>query len=129
METLRLEHIADKQEEARCAAEREKKRAARDTPRLTPITDVGNIEMFLNNFESHMTLYEVPPEYWTANLIPLLDTVSMKYQEQMPDADKTVFKKVKAALISLHGITPNHYSSRVKNGNSVTTLRLTCFDD
>ena len=46
METLRLESIADKQEEARCAAEREKKRAARDAPRLTPITDDGNIECF-----------------------------------------------------------------------------------
>ena len=62
-----------------------------------------------------MTLYKVPPEYWMANLIPLLDTVSMKYQEQMPDADKTVFQKVKAALISLHGITPNHYRTQVRD--------------
>lgn len=106
---------------------KEARRAGRDVPKMAQLGDIEDIELFLSSFEGQMSLYEVPPLYWVAHLLPLLDHASLAYQEQMPAPDKNSFEAVQATLISFHGITPAHYHSRwnklaYKPGESVHQL-------
>lgn len=59
-----------------------------------------------------MELYDVNPDYWISNLLPLLDPVSLRFQERMAADLKNKFEEVEKALIQLHGMTPSHYRSK-----------------
>lgn len=55
LEIAREDRRKDREEDARWAAKRDRKRAGKDVPNLAPLADVRDLKSFLNMFESHMT--------------------------------------------------------------------------
>ena len=96
-------------EDARLARERDRRRAGRDAPSLRPLTDVQELETFLQIFKDHMQMYGVDREFWTSNLLPLLDAASLRFQERMLLAERRDFDTLTEALVAFHEINPNHY--------------------
>lgn len=81
-------------------------------PKLTALKDVGDMEMFLNNFQSHMSGFEVPAEYWMANLLSLLYPVSLRFQEQMPEEQKADYHTQERSGSAWHHHEPVPYAER-----------------
>ncbi len=68
------ERRREREEDTAHREARERKRAGSDIPKQSALTDVSDLETFLNSFEGQMQLYDVHPDYWIANLLPLLST-------------------------------------------------------
>ena len=106
------ERRREREEDTAHREARERKRAGRDIPKQAALTDVSDLETFLNSFEGQMQLYDVHPDYWIANLLSLLDPASFRFQEGMPINTKSDFRSVRTALLDFHGITRSHYRVR-----------------
>lgn len=81
-------------------AEKELERKLRETPQLPKMRDSVDIEMFLIDFEQHMTDLEIPRERWITNLRPLLSDWARAAIDIIGEESRRDYTAVKEALLS-----------------------------
>ncbi len=102
-------------EEVKRKEEDKKLKALREAPKMAPLKDVEDLEVFLGVFGEHMRRCDVAKEHWVTALVPLLDPSSLGYYNGYQDDQKQDFEKLCANLAESHGLDEDHYRLRWKD--------------
>jgi len=86
-------------EDAQRKAQREKELKIHQTPKLPPMKDKMDIELYLEDFEVYMNELETPKERWASCLRPLLTEEARVSLDGLTTTEKANYSTVKDALI------------------------------
>ncbi len=93
-----------REEEARRLHERELDRKLREAPPLKRMTETTDAELFLAEFEAHMTDLEIPQARWMTNLRPLVADWLREVLDPLPQGERNVYATVKKEIMSAYSL-------------------------
>ena len=106
---------ARKEEEAHRQQLKEQEIRVREAPRMAPMKEHTDAELYLNDFEDQLTELRIPKERWMVHLRPLLADWARDVTAALPEGQKADYEQVKEKILHFFGLRRGSLGSRFWN--------------